>query len=151
MSTITPGSEAQYSQLTSLFSLEMGSIQVGDIQSVSGLNIDIEEVESKEIRPNGKMIGRFRPGTVKYGELTLKRVFTGDKTLYEWHKAMAEGKKEYQDGSVVLYNLDGTEAARWNLMKAWPSKWAVSDLDASTDDVVTEDITIQMEFIERAS
>lgn len=151
MSTITPGSEAQYSLLTSLFALEMGSIQVGDIQSVSGLNIDIEEVESKEIGPDGKMISRFRAGTVKYAELTLKRVFTGDKTLYDWHMQMVNGENAYEDGSVVLYKLDGTEAARWNLQKAWPSKWSVSDLDAGSDDVVSEEITIQMEFIERAS
>jgi hypothetical protein len=34
--------------------------------------------------------------------------------------------------------------------KAWPSKWSVSDLDAGSDDVMTEEIELQIEFLERA-
>ena len=151
MSTITPGSEAQYSQLSSIFALEMQGIEVGDIQSVSGLSVDIEEVESKEVGPDGKLISRFRAGTVKYAELNVKRVFTGDKSLYEWHMRMVRGENAYQDGSIVLYSVAGDEVSRWNVQKCWPSKWSVSDLDAGSDDVVSEEVTLQMEFIERAS
>ena len=150
MSTITPSSNEQHAILTSMFALELGSINVGDIQSVSGLSIDIQEVESKEVGSDGKMVSRFRAGTVAYSELTAKRVFTGDKTLYDWHKAIAEGEKKWEDGSIVLYALDGSEAARWNVSKVWPSKWSVSDLDAGTDDVVTEEVTLQIEYMERS-
>ena len=47
--------------------------------------------------------------------------------------------------------LAHTEVDRWNILRAWPSKWSVSDLDASTDDVLTEEIELQIEFIERVS
>ncbi len=151
MSTVTPSSDEQQSILTSMFALELGSIDITDIQSVSGLSIDVEDVESKEVGADGRMVTRYRAGTVKYSELTAKRVFTGDKALYNWHMDVVQGAKPWQDGSVVLYNLDGTEAARWNVMKMWPSKWSVSDLDAGSDDVVTEEVTLQIEFIERVS
>ncbi len=151
MSTITPSSDDQQSILTSMFALELGDIQVNDIQSVSGLSIDVEDVESKEVDSSGRMVTRYRAGTVKYSELTAKRVFTGDKALYDWHMDVVNGNKPWQDGSIVLYNLDGTEAARWNVMKTWPSKWSVSDLDAGSDDVVTEEMTLQIEYIERVS
>lgn len=150
MSTITPSSNEQHSILTSLFALELGGIEVGDIQSISGLSIDIKEVESKENDATGKQISRYRAGTVAYSELTAKRVFTGDKTLYDWHMAMVKGEKKWEDGSIVLYGLDGTETARWNVNKVWPSKWTVSDLDAGSDDVVTEEVTLQIEYMERA-
>lgn len=151
MSTITPSSDEQQSILTSMFALEMGSINVGDIQSVSGLSIDIKEVESKEVGSDGKLISRFRAGTVAYSELSIKRAFTGDRTLYEWHMKMVAGDGAYEDGSIVLYNLDNSEAARWNVNKVWPSKWSVSDLDAGSDDVVSEEVTLQIEYMERVS
>jgi phage tail-like protein len=151
VSTITPSSDEQRAILTSMFALELGSINVGDIQSVSGLSIDVKEVESKEVGADGKLISRFRAGTVAYSEISIKRVFTGDKTLYDWHMKMVAGANAYEDGSIVLYNLDNSEAARWNLNKVWPSKWSVSDLDAGTDDVVSEETTLQIEYMERVS
>jgi phage tail-like protein len=151
VSTITPSSDEQHSILTSMFALELGSVNVGDIQSISGLSIDIQEVESKEVGADGKLISRFRAGTVAYSELTIKRAFTGDKTLYDWHMKMVAGDKSWEDGSIVLYNLDNSEAARWSVNKVWPSKWTVSDLDAGSDDVVSEEVTLQMEYMERVS
>jgi phage tail-like protein len=149
MTTIVPSDDKTTSIISSVFAVELGPIS-GFFTEASGFSMDIEEVKSTRVNETGKSITLFSPGTVKYGTITLKREFNGDKAFWTWHDNMCKGMKEYQDGSIVMYDIAGTEVDRWNLMKAWPSKWSVSDLDAGGDDVVTETIELQIEFLERA-
>jgi phage tail-like protein len=149
MTTIVPSDDSTTSIVSSLFAVEFGPI-TGLFTEASGFSMDIEEVKSTRVTAEGKSVTRFSPGTVKYGTITLKREFNGDKSFFTWHDNMCKGMKEYQDGSIVMYSLDGTEVDRWNMNRAWPSKWSVSDLDAGGDDVVVETIELQIEFLERA-
>ena len=48
-----------------------------------------------------------------------------------------------------VFDHAGTEVDRWNFEAGWPSKWSASDLDASTDDVMIEELTIVHEWLER--
>lgn len=148
MTTIVPGSTETTPFLSSLFNVEFGPAG-GVFTEVSGLSIDIEEVESVVVNESGKEVTRWTPGTVKYSEITLKREFTGDRAFWDWHIKMVEGQNAFEDGSVVLYDLGGTEVSRWNINKAWPSKWSCSDLDAGSGDAMIEEITLQIEFLER--
>jgi phage tail-like protein len=150
MTTIVPGDDTQQAFISSAFAVEFPGLASGLFTEASGLAMDIEEVESTRITADGKTVTRFSPGTVKYNSITLKREFNGDKEFYTWHQEMCEGKKKWADGSIVLYDLSGAEVDRWNINKAWPSKWSVSDLDASGDDPMTEEIELQLEFLERA-
>jgi phage tail-like protein len=150
MTTIVPGDATTTAIISSTFAVEFGPLAQGMFTEVSGLAFDIEEVKSTRITAAGRSVTRFSPGTVKYGTITLKREFNGDKEFWTWHEDMCKGKRAYQDGSIVLYDLDGTEVDRWNISRAWPSKWSVSDLDAGSDDVMTEEIEMQIEFLERA-
>jgi phage tail-like protein len=149
MTTIVPSDDTTTAIISSTFAVEFGPIE-GLFTEASGLSMDIEEVKSTRVTPTGASVTRFSPGTVKYGAITLKREFNGDKSFWTWHDNMCKGKREYNDGSIVMYGIDGAEVDRWNLVRAWPSKWSASDLDAGGDDVVTETIEIQIEFMERA-
>ena len=40
----------------------------------------------------------------------------------------------------------GEEVARFNLDRCWPSKLSVSDLQAGSDEVMVEEVTIQHEL-----
>ncbi|MGB0112596.1 MAG: phage tail protein [Ilumatobacteraceae bacterium] len=150
MTTIVPGDEKTTAIISSTFAVEFGTVASGLFTEASGLGIDIEEVKSTRVDASGKSVTRFSPGTVKYQTITLKREFNGDKEFWKWHDDMCKGLNSYTDGSIVMYNLAGEEVDRWNILRAWPSKWSVSDLDAGGDDVVTEDIELQIEFLERA-
>jgi phage tail-like protein len=149
MTTIVPSAADQTPIISSRFAVEFGTIASGLFTEASGLSLDIEEVKSTRITADGKSVTRFSPGTVKYSTITLKREFNGDKEFWTWHDDMCKGKAIYTDGSIVMYGLDGTEVDRWNIVKAWPSKWSVTDLDAGSDDVVTEEIELKIEFLER--
>ncbi len=151
MTTIVPGDATSTAIVSSLFSVEFGQIASGEFTEASGLSIDIEEVQSTKVTADGKTVTTFSAGTVKYSTITLKREFNGNKEFWDWHDKMCKGEELFEDGSIVLYNLARTEVDRWNVLKAWPSKWSVSDLDAGSDDVLVEEIEMQIEFLERAN
>jgi phage tail-like protein len=146
--TITPADEKTTPLISSRFTVEFGDLK-GAFTEVSGLNIDIEEVESV-VTKDGKDITRWTPGTVKYSEVTIKREFTGDKGFWKWHDDMAKNGSDYRNGSVTLNKINGEPAGvSWTIQRCWPSKWSCSDLDAGSGDVMIEEITLQIEFLER--
>ena len=149
MTTIVPSDDSNTAIISSTFAVEFPEVASGMFTEASGLAMDIEEVKSTRVTLLGKSVTRFSPGTVKYSTITLKREFNGDKEFWTWHDEMCKGMNKYSDGAIVMYALDGTEVDRWSILKAWPSKWSVSDLDAGGDDVMTEEIELQIEFLER--
>jgi phage tail-like protein len=50
--------------------------------------------------------------------------------------------------TVIIEHLDkfGKVARSWTLAEAWVSKWEGSELDATSEDVAIESITIQFEY-----
>jgi phage tail-like protein len=49
-----------------------------------------------------------------------------------------------------LLAADGTEAVRWNFTNAWPSKWDGPTLNAMSNEVAIESLTITCEKQEQA-
>ena len=148
MSTITPGSPEARPLVSSMFEVDLGKFKIENVTSVSGLAIDVQDVEAKSVS-GGEFREEYQPGTVSYGELTIKRVFRGDRTMYDWYDKVAKGEDVRDDGSIVMYDLAKKEVDRWNFLAGWPSKWSISDLDTGSDDPISEEITLQIEFLER--
>jgi phage tail-like protein len=75
----------------------------------------------------------------------------GDDTdLYEWHRDVIRGDFERKNGSIVLFDRKGDEVARWNFVRAWPTKYDGPDLNAVANDPAIELIELAIESIERA-
>jgi phage tail-like protein len=55
------------------------------------------------------------------------------------------GQLQRKNGSVVLLAADGTEAVRWNFTNAWPSKWEGPTLNAMSNEVAIESLTLTCE------
>ena len=137
--------------LASNFYVKIDGLADSMFTDVGGLSIEIDTVELKYADSKGKIRTANRPGLTKYGEITLKRQMSDDKTFYNWVKDIRDGKVERKGGTVTMVDATGTQTAAWAFKNAWPSKWAVSDLDASSADPPTEDVTLQIEFIERTA
>ena len=86
----------------------------------------------------------------KYDDIVLKRGLSADSAIIDWHTKVLEGAVERTNGSIVIYDNAGTEVGRWNFEAGWPSKWSASDLDAGTDDVMIEELTISHEGLFKA-
>ncbi len=52
--------------------------------------------------------------------------------MHDWFNEVVQAAKPtpYKTASIVLYDREQTETARFNLEACWPSKLSVSDLSA---------------------
>ena len=85
----------------------------------------------------------------KYSNIQLKWGITDDMALYNWHRDVVNGTLERKNGSIVLLGRDGAEVARWNFIRAWPTKYDGPDLNAEGNDVAIEMIELVHEGVER--
>lgn len=133
----------------SFFALEINGLTLGWFTGCSGLSLEFDVTTFKE--GNGsKVIERKRPGKPTYSEVVLKRGYTTNTEIHDWFKSVTDAKDKtpYREASVVIYDREQKEAARFNLEACWPSKLSVSDLSSSSDDVMVEELTIQHEFLD---
>lgn len=111
-------------------------------QKVSGLS---NEVGVAEYAEGGYDYTHKLPGKPKVNEVTLERGAYRDRMFEAMIKDTLTNPN--MRGTVIIEHLDkyGEVARTYKLAEAWTSKWESSDLDASSDDVAIEKITIQFE------
>jgi phage tail-like protein len=134
------------------FVLEIGGVEMGSFKKCSGVESETETIEYKEATKDGKMIVRKVPGSMKWSDINLERHIDSSRSLWEWRKQVEDGDIDSarRDGSIVIKDSKATEVARWNFERGWPSKWTGAELDASSNDVATEKVTITHEGLSRA-
>ena len=134
------------------FAIEIGSIEIAQFTEVSGLTSEVDVVELKENTPDGKPIIHKLPGAPKPPTITLKRAKSGSKDLWDWHKAMLDGRvlEARKEGSVVCKDFEGGEVSRYNFTGAWISKLSMSTLKSGSNEVLMEEVTIVCEYMELA-
>ena len=73
-----------------------------------------------------------------------------DQGFWKWAKGIRDGEPKFRtNGAVMLYDIAGKMIGNWKFTNAWPSKWSASDLDVGTDDLMQEEVTLQVEMLER--
>jgi phage tail-like protein len=106
---------------------------------VSGLSVEMGTEEIAEGGEN-RFIQKY-PTRTKYPELVLKRGLLIDSEILTWIRQCLE---DYQikpkDIFIKLLNEDHQPLLTWNVRKAYPTKWAVSDFNASNSAVVIESL-----------
>lgn len=152
MPVTTPGETKDIELVGSWFTIEMDNGIKGNFTDASGFGYEMEVVEKTESTAKGDTRTRKRPGTAKYQDITLKRTLSPDKAFWNWAKSIRDGQLEYRtNGSLFIYDMGGTLLSSWTFTNVWPSKWSASDLDVGTDDLMTEEITLAVEGLERKS
>ena len=150
MAVNTPGAVEDDILVGSWFILELPKLKIESITEISGLALEIDVVEVKSASKDGKTIVMKRPASAKFGDITVKRLLTADKSMWNWCKEIRDGTKKFREnGSIVLYDIANKEVGRWNFTNAWPSKWSASDLDVGQGDPMTEELTLTVELLER--
>ena len=136
--------------LGSQFGLEIDGVELARFTAVSGLGYESEIVTFQDTLADGKVITRKRPGRISFPDIVLKRGLSSDNSLVEWYQTVVDGQVERKSGSVVIYDQTSSEIGRWNFENGWIAKWSASDLDAGSDDIMIEEVTIAHEYMERA-
>jgi len=128
------------------FSVEIDGVTTTSFSEVSGLDAEIEPIEYRT--GDEDITVRKIPGLRKYSNITLKRGFTPDLSLWNWMKQGLAGKVMRANMSITL--LDGARqpVLRWNVREAWPCKWEGPDLNTKGNDIAIETLEICHEGIE---
>jgi phage tail-like protein len=133
------------------FYVEIKGTSVAQFMECSGLTSEIELITVKENDVKGKPVIKYLPGAHKAPTVTLKRAKNVSMDLYDWHKAMLDGKVKdaRRDASIVLLDPQHNEVSRYNLFNAWVNKLTISGLKAFSTEVAVEEATIVCERFER--
>lgn len=112
-------------------------------QTVSGLSHEIGVAEYSE---GGYEYTHKLPGKPTVSEVTCERGAYQDSALATLIKETLTNEDFRQ--TIIIEHLDrfGNAGKTYKLAEAWVSKWEGSDLDATSDDVAIEKITIQFEY-----
>jgi phage tail-like protein len=130
------------------FLVEIDGITQAGFSDCSGFGASTDPIEYREGGETKTV--RKLPGLTKYTNITLKWGLTDSRELYNWYKDVVNGKIERKSGSIILLDLEGNEATRWNFFEAWPTKWDGPDFTAKGNDVAIETLELAHERVERA-
>ena len=130
------------------FHVELDGVSRVAFQECSGFDSTIDVIEHREGGENTTL--RKLPGMTKYSNIVLKWGITDDMDLYEWHQKIVQGEIERKNGSIVLLDRKGEEEARWDFVRAWPTKYDGPDLNAEGNDVSIETLELAHEGVVRA-
>ena len=112
---------------------------------VSGLSVEVVTEELPEGGEN-RFVQKY-PVRAKYPELVLKRGMLPSSEVARWIRQCVEGLDiTPKDVDVKLLNDEHQPLVTWHLVKAFPTKWAVSDLNASASAVVIETLQLCYQY-----
>jgi phage tail-like protein len=81
-------------------------------------------------------------GLTKFGHLVLKRGLVGSTNLWEWWKQTHEGVRDLRTVTVTLLDETRTPVWTWIFFEAFPVGYRTTALDATSSDVVMEELTV---------
>jgi phage tail-like protein len=134
------------------FALEVSGAVTGYFTEVTGIGSESEVIDEKVVTKAGIEIVHKIPGRLKWGDITLKRGITSNMDIWDWRKLVEDGKVKdaRRQGSIVMFDREAKEAARWNFVNAWPSKVSGPTPKSDSNEIGVEELTIVHEHIERA-
>ena len=130
------------------FLIELDGIAQASFTECSGLGSTTEVIENREGGDNVTV--RKLPGKNSYSDISLKWGLTDSTELWDWRQQIVDGNIVRKNGSIVVYDLaNSTEVARWNFVRAWPTKWEGPSLSAKGNDIAIDTLVLAHEGLTR--
>jgi len=130
------------------FRVEIGDIKLG-FSECTFADTTTDSVEYRE----GDELPVFRKlsGLTKYGNITLKWGIIDNMDLFNWRQQIIEkgAENNRKDMSIILIDEAGADKARWEITRAWPSKYDPVDFNAKGNEVAVETLEIVHEGFKR--
>ena len=130
------------------FQLEIDGIPRGAFSECSGLTADGDAVDYREgtdMQPNVRRL----PGLRKYSNITLKRGYTQDTSLWEWYQNIANGVSDRRNITIILLNEERQAVLSWqmvgflNKVEGPSFKAGASEVAIESVELVHEGLTIE--------
>jgi phage tail-like protein len=130
------------------FLVELDGIAQASFSECSGLGSHTEVIENREGGDNGSV--RKLPGRTTFTDITLKWGLTASTELWLWRQQITDGNVVRRNGSIVVFDLaNSTEVARWNFVRAWPTKWDGPALSAKANEIAVDTLVLAHEGLTR--
>lgn len=123
------------------FRVEIDGLTLGSFSECAGLTADGDSVDYRE-GTDVPLHVRKLTGLRKFTPITLKRGYTDNTELWQWHENIANGLNDRRNGSVVLMDEQRRDVMRWNFEGGWLNKIEGPSLKAAGNDVAIESIEI---------
>lgn len=136
------------------FGVDIGNgVITGYFTECSGLGSENEVIEQKVVTEKGQEVVVKQPGRLKWENITLKRGITSSMDMWKWRQQVEQGKvkEARKEGSIVMFDQNLKEVARWNFTGAWPVKISGPQPKADGNEIGVEELTIAHEYITRVS
>ena len=112
---------------------------------VGGLSVELATEEVAEGGEN-RFIQKY-PTRAKYPELVLKRGLLLNSEIVTWIRQCIEDYNiQPKNIDIKLLNEAHQPLLTWHVVNAYPTKWAVSDLNASSNAVVIETLQLFYQY-----
>ena len=112
---------------------------------VSGLSVEMGTEEIAEGGEN-RFVQKY-PVRAKYPELVLKRGLLRNSEVVNWiRKCIEEFSIQPKNIDISLLNDEHQPLMTWHVVNAYPTKWTVSDLNASNNAVVIESMQLFYQY-----
>ena len=123
------------------FQLEIDGVPLGAFSEASGLTAEGDAVDYREgtdLQPNVRKLTGLR----KYSNITLKRGYTQDKSLWRWYGNIVNGQPDRRDVTIILLNEARQPVLRWHAESAWVNKIEGPSFKASGNEVAMESVEL---------
>ena len=121
------------------FRVVVDGVSIGEFSEVSGLTAEGDAIDLKVA--NLQQTQRKLVGLHKYANITLKRGYMRDQSLWNWR----QGQSDRRNVTIVVMNKALKRLQRWHLENAWVNKIEGPSLKASANEVPIETLEIAHE------
>jgi phage tail-like protein len=123
------------------FQLEIDGVPLGAFSEVSGLTAEGDAVDYREgtdLQPNVRKLTGLR----KYTNITLKRGYTQDQSLWRWYGNIVNGQADRRNVTIVLMNEARQPVVRWHAENAWVNKIEAPSFKAAGNEIAMESVEL---------
>jgi phage tail-like protein len=126
------------------FLVELDSEPVAGFSEIGSLDTETEIIEYRNGTDRINAVRKL-PGLDKYANITLKRGFTADRTLWDWRQAVLDGDLSRKTVTIKLLDHGRQVRARLVCEECWPSRWRGPWLAAAEGGAAIELVELAVE------
>ena len=123
------------------FQLQIDGVPLGAFSEASGLTAEGDAVDYREGTDKQSNVRKL-VGLRKYANLTLKRGYTQDKSLWQWYSNIVNGSPDRRNVTIVLMNEAHQPVLRWHAENAWVNKIEGPSFKAAGNEIAMESVEL---------
>lgn len=126
------------------FYVQIEETPAASFSECSGLGVKLQYEKQAEGGVNDHQ--RVILGDPEFSEVTLKRGITENTAFWEWMNDVLNSKtNKRRNVGILLFNQAGKVMQSWTLIAAIPVGWKVDALQANSENVALEELTLAYE------